>query len=688
VSSTQHCSARGVSETDARDSKLRLALRIARLGTFEWLVQEDQIVWSPETEALYGLPAGGGGDRFADWLAWLVPEDRERIRREFEECLAAQREEHTHQFRVRLADGSARWMEGHARFFYDATGRAERVIGVHADIHERKRNERRSDFVVQLGLAVRPLEEPRAIADMTVQLLGDFLQADRCAYAGFEPDEDIFTVLGNHTRGMPAMEGKFQLSEFGAELARSQREGRPFAIDDTEVAELDDAAHALFRQTGIRAVIAVPLKKEGKLVAGMAVHHATPRAWSIDEIELVELAANSCWESIERARVAAELRASERRLRLALTSARMVAWEVDPVTGKAEVLDNAAEVLGTPSATLESTEAGFASMHPEDEVAHRELFARTMAECGSHVTQFRMLRPDGTVVWIEERAYSICRRDGKAKRFVGIMIDITERKRAEEELRRAHELLADKAEHLESLVQQRTARLQETIAELEAMSYSIAHDLRAPLRSLEGFSRIVLDEHSANLAPTAQDYLRRIARAAERMDRLTRDVLSYSRVAEAAAARERVDVELIVHDLVETYPQLGPSEADIEIAGPLPPVLGNLALISQVFSNLLGNAVKFVAPGIRPRVQVSAERRGEHGERARFSIADNGVGVPAAQRHKIFGIFERLSLSYEGTGIGLAIAKKAVERMGGSIGVDARPEGGSVFWVELPAAKE
>jgi signal transduction histidine kinase len=323
-------------------------------------------------------------------------------------------------------------------------------------------------------------------------------------------------------------------------------------------------------------------------------------------------------------------------------------------------------------------------MHPEDEPRHREQFARALRECGSYQTQFRMLRPDGKgVTWIEERAYALCDEAGKAQRFVGIMIDITERKQAEEKLRAAHTLLADKAAHLETLVQQRTAKLQETISELEAFSYSIAHDLRGPLRSLEGFAKILLEDYAAGLEPAAQDYLRRIAKAAERMDRLTRDVLSYSRVVQAATANETIDLNAMLHDVLQIYPPFTADRADIVVQGPLPLVLGSPALLTQVFSNVIGNAVKFVAPGVRPRVTISAEK---NGKRVKVTVADNGIGIPPKHRERIFGLFERLSGDYEGTGIGLAIVKKAIERMGGTLGFTSPSSGGTEFWFELPAA--
>lgn len=676
----------GADEEDEEERSLRRAMLVGRLGTFEWDMVQDRVRWSPELEEVYGLKRGAGVAKFADWVKHVVPEDAARVQREIEACIREGRADHAYEFRAIWPDGTRRWLAGQGRFSFDAAGRAVRMIGVNGDIHERKWDQIRADFVVQLGLTVRPLLAPREIAEAMVRLLAESLEVDRCAYAVFEPDGDTFTVVGNHARGLPPMVGSFSLAAFGPEVAATQHAGRPFALDDAEAAGLSEAERAVFAQTGIRAVIAVPLLKEGRLVAGVAVHHRTPRRWSMEEIQLVELAANACWESIERARVAADLHASERRLRLALTSAQLVAWEVDPATGKAVVMENAAQLFGLPpDAALEDIEAGFRLMHPEDVAAHREIFLRTMREGGSHQTQFRMLRADGKgVKWIEERAYLARDDSGKPQRFVGIMIDITERKRAEEELREAHALLADKAKHLETLVQQRTAKLQETIGELEAFSYSVAHDLRAPLRTMEGFARILLEEHAASLAPEARDHLRRIAKSASRMDRLTRDVLSYSRVVRDAAPRERVEVQALVDDLLETYPQFAHGKAEIRVARPLPPVLGNTPLLTQVLSNLLGNAVKFVAPGVRPEVAITAATSGG---RVRVTIADNGIGVPPEQRDKIFEMFEQLSRSYEGTGIGLAIARKAMERMGGAIGVRPRAEGGSEFWFELPAAE-
>ncbi len=268
---------------------------------------------------------------------------------------------------------------------------------------------------------------------------------------------------------------------------------------------------------------------------------------------------------------------------------------------------------------------------------------------------------------------------------VAVTTDISERKRVEEALREVHAQLADRAVNLEAMVEQRTAKLRETLAELEAFSYSIAHDMRAPLRSLQGFSSILLNEYRGKLDAAGEDYLSRIIKSADRMDKLIQDVLSYSRVVRSDFPLKPVDVGQLLRGIIESYPLFEPGKADIVIEDPLPVVMGNEAMLTQIFSNLMGNAVKFVAPGVRPRIRIWAETREEH---LRFFVEDNGIGIAPDQTEKIFAIFQRASKGYEGTGIGLAIVKKAVERMGGRVGVESELDRGSVFWIEvLPAGK-
>ena len=260
-----------------------------------------------------------------------------------------------------------------------------------------------------------------------------------------------------------------------------------------------------------------------------------------------------------------------------------------------------------------------------------------------------------------------------------------ERKRADEALQKAQAELKEHATKLEHTVAQRTAKLRETVEDLEAFSYSIAHDMRAPLRSMQGFAGILEQDYGDKLDEKAHGYLQRLGSAAARMDRLIVDILNYSQVVRGELDLGIVDTHKLVLDIIHSYPQFERTHADISIEGRLPLVLANEAALTQVMSNLLGNAVKFVKPGLRPCVRVGAYPEGAHDGRVELWVQDNGIGIPPDLQKRLFNMFTRLHRPglYEGTGIGLAIVKKAVERMGGSVGVDSNPGEGSRFWVQL-----
>jgi light-regulated signal transduction histidine kinase (bacteriophytochrome) len=261
--------------------------------------------------------------------------------------------------------------------------------------------------------------------------------------------------------------------------------------------------------------------------------------------------------------------------------------------------------------------------------------------------------------------------------------DITDRKQAETALQEARDALARHALELEETVHERTASLRETVRELEAFSYSMVHDMRAPLRAMNTFAHLVLE--SEGLTTESRGHLERISRSAERLDQLIQDVLSYAKVLRKQAPLTPVNVDELVRELLPSYPDWQPPVAEVQFAGKLPMVMGHKALLAQCLSNLIGNAVKFVAPGVRARVQISAEPRED---RIRLKVQDNGIGIRPEHHDRVFGMFHRLHLAdeYEGTGIGLSIVRKAVERMGGQVGFVSEPGKGSCFWLELARA--
>jgi PAS domain-containing protein len=214
------------------------------------------------------------------------------------------------------------------------------------DLRERRAGERRDAFLVRLDDATRPLVDADEITGTAARLLGEHLGVNRCAYADVEPDEDTFNLTGDFNHGVASIVGRYRFTQFGDECLRLMREGCAYVIADAEQDPRTAAVREAYRKTAIRAVICVPLRKRGRFVAAMAVHQAAVRPWTADEVELVQLVANRCWESIERTRIARELRDSEARLQAALEAARQVAWTYDPQSDRVSWSLTAETVLG------------------------------------------------------------------------------------------------------------------------------------------------------------------------------------------------------------------------------------------------------------------------------------------------------------------------------------------------------
>jgi len=295
-------------------------------------------------------------------------------------------------------------------------------------------------------------------------------------------------------------------------------------------------------------------------------------------------------------------------------------------------------------------------------------------------------RKDGTRVQVSITISPVKDAQGRIVGISKIARDISERKRAEKALREVTEQLARSNTELEGRVQERTAELTETNSQLEAFVSSIAHDLRAPLRAIQSFASILTEEYGPNLDDKGKDYAQRIVASAERLDGLVLDLLAYARVARTEMSLSAVNVQDAWAMAVAQYEQLiAEKGAYIEAVLPLPNVRAHKATLAQVLANLLSNALKFVAPGVVPHVRLRAEERLEM---VRLWVEDNGMGISPEYHERVFRLFERLhGKEYSGTGIGLSIVRKGVERMGGRVGLESAAGPGTRFWIELPRAE-
>jgi PAS domain S-box-containing protein len=284
-----------------------------------------------------------------------------------------------------------------------------------------------------------------------------------------------------------------------------------------------------------------------------------------------------------------------------------------------------------------------------------------------HDYEARLKHKDGSIRHVSINS-NVC-WDGEKFRYTRCFTrDMTERKRA--------------ARILEETVAERTAQLRETVAELEAFSYSISHDMRAPLRAMHGYARALLQDHGAQLSGDAVESLERIQRGAGRLDLLIRDILAYSKVAKGEIELTPIPLTPLLQDVIQQHSYFQQAADLITIESPLPAVLGHEAYLTQCITNLVENALKFVAPGTTPRVRIGSQ---VIGDRVRLCVSDNGIGIAPEHYDRIYQIFGRVysEKTYPGTGIGLVVVKKAVARMGGETGFQSEVGKGTTFWVAL-----
>jgi signal transduction histidine kinase len=245
---------------------------------------------------------------------------------------------------------------------------------------------------------------------------------------------------------------------------------------------------------------------------------------------------------------------------------------------------------------------------------------------------------------------------------------------------------ANAVQALELRVQELLAQLKETSEQMDAFTYSVSHDLRAPLRAIRGFAQALVEDYGRLLDTTGRDYLKRMEEGAERLDLLIQDVLQLSRLGRSQISFGPVELDACLDRALQPLQdQILAANARIEIHQPLPVVVAHDPTLQQVLRQLVSNAVKFVEPSVQPHVRIWSTPSGGN---VRLWIADNGIGIAPAYHQRIFGVFERLHSTdaYPGTGIGLAIVSKAMARLGGRVGLASAPKTGSQFWIELPAA--
>jgi PAS domain S-box-containing protein len=395
----------------------------------------------------------------------------------------------------------------------------------------------------------------------------------------------------------------------------------------------------------------------------------------------------------ERKRGEQALHQSEERYRSLAYAASQLVWSSNPLGEVVDDVPTWREFTGQSIDEIKG-KGWLQALHPDDSARTAEVWSRALKNPSFYMTEFRLRRRDGEYRWMAIHGVPVMDEHGKVREWVGTCGDITDRMLAEEEV---HQLNLT----LEKRVLQRTAELQAANKELEAFAYSVSHDLRAPLRAMAGFSRILLEEYAPQLPEEAQRYLRIAVENSVQMGDLIDALLAFSRLGRQPLSKHTVAPgELVRQALQDLRAEQEGRQVEISL-GELPPCQGDPLLLKQVFFNLLSNAFKYTRKCASARIEVGSVRFGDLDRQTQgyksgaplevsedspvYYVRDNGAGFDMLYVDKLFGVFQRLHRTeeYEGTGVGLATVRRIITRHGGSVWAEAALNQGATFYFTL-----
>lgn len=629
-----------------REQQLLAALRGARMMAWEWDLETGACTRFGAVKEVIGFDDSETGSHASDYFDRIHPDDRPRLQQIAQNAIHGGAAYEVECRFYRRPDEMI-WIRDVGHVIRDADGRARRMAGVCTDITSRRHVETRAECLNhELQRVVSLLEahfnnSPLAVVEWDqASVVSRWSQGAERLF-GWTADEVVGRTLSEFPLVHPADEA--HVATVAARLC-SGRE--PFVPSRNR-----------------------NLTKSGNVLVCDWYNTVVTYPGGLSTLSLVLDVTERQRADLEKEGFLDQLRQSEQRFRLLADAMPQLVWTAD-AQGMVDYYNAQIQHYSGAEVTKEGTWSWQPMIHPDDALATARTWSEAARTGYLYSCTHRVRMANGTYRWHLSRGTPVRNAAGEIIKWFGTATDVDDQVRA--------------SERLEQTVAERTAALRETVAELEAFSYSVSHDMRAPLRAMRGYAEILIEEFAHQISDEGRHYLTRIGESARRMDALVHDVLTYSRTAKERIVLGPIALDELVRAIVSQYPEFQSPRTQVEIESPLGVVRAHEGCLAQCVSNLLGNAVKFVPAGVVPRIRIRTERAGP---RIRLWFEDNGIGIAPDHHERIFEIFGRVhsDQEYEGTGIGLAIVRQAVDRMHGRVGVVSELGRGSAFWLELDA---
>lgn len=615
----------------------------------------------------------------------------------------------------------------------DDDGQAMGVLVTFAETTKRVLAERRLRFLDELSQAVRAQPDPSEVMRLTATMLGTHLGVNRCAYAHVHEDQNTFDLIGDYNDGVDSIVGQYRFTDFGAEVDRLMRADEPYVNPDVDVHPATAGTDlSAYRQTQIQAVICVPLHKQGRFVAAMAVHQSQPRHWKPDEIELVRTVVDRCWDSLERLRSQAALQEEARSLEVLNKTGTILSAELDLEVLLQRVTDAATELTGAQFGAFfynSQDDRGETLMLYTLSGAPREAFEklghpRPTAVFGPTFQGAAPIRVDDILAdprygreephhgmpkgHLPVRSYlaaSVVSRSGETigglffghsqpgvftERSERLAVGIASQAAIAVDNARLYARAQQAAIERERLLESERAARQEAERASKVKDEFLAtlsHELRTPLSAITGWVHIL----RRGIDPSRADLLKGVAvieRSTTMQVQLIDDLLDMSRI---TTGKLPLDMQPIapVSFVQSALDVIRPSaEAAgihlVSMLAPVAPIEGDAGRLQQVVWNLVANAIKFTPKGGKVCVELRQEQ-----DHAVITVTDTGVGIKPEVLTHIFERFRQADSSitrkFGGLGLGLSIVQNLVELHKGNVTAKSAGEGqGAVFTVRLP----